>query len=97
MHARVVDLRVRPVDTKEVIRIYRDSVVPAAKRQKGFKGAMLLTDPDTGIGISVTMWETEAEREAGEASGYYQEQIDKFSAYLTETPVRKHYDVSVLV
>src|SRR5918999_1826432 len=97
MHARAVNLRVRPVDTEEMVRIYRNSVVPATRQQPGFGGALLLTDPDTGIGISVTMWETEADREAGEASGYYKEQIEKFSAYLTETPVRKHYDVSVLV
>jgi heme-degrading monooxygenase HmoA len=96
MHARVVDLRVRPGDTKEMVRIYRDSVMPAARRQPGFRGALLLTDPDTGIGISVTMWETEADREAGEASGYYKEQISKFADFLTETPVRKHYEVSVL-
>jgi heme-degrading monooxygenase HmoA len=96
VHARVVDLRVSPGDTREMVRIYRGSVMPAARRQPGFRGAVLLTDPDTGIGISVTMWETEADREAGEASGYYKEQIEKFSDFLTETPVRKHYEVSVL-
>jgi heme-degrading monooxygenase HmoA len=96
VHARVVDLRVRPGDTKEMIRIYRNSVMPAHRRQRGFTGAMLLTDPDTGIGISVTMWETEADREAGETSGYYKEQIAKFADFLVETPVRKHYEVSVL-
>jgi heme-degrading monooxygenase HmoA len=96
VHARVVNLRVRPVDTKEMIRIYRDSVMPAARRQRGFEGAVLLTDPETGIGISITMWETEADREAGEASGYYKEQIGKFADLLTETPVRKHYEVSAL-
>lgn len=96
MHARVVNLKVRPVDTKEMIRIYRGSVMPAARRQRGFGGAVLLTDPETGIGISITMWETEADREAGEASGYYREQIKKFGDLLTETPVRKHYEVSAL-
>jgi heme-degrading monooxygenase HmoA len=96
VHARVVNLRVRPVDMEEMVRIYRDSVVPAARGQQGFGGAMLLTDPETGIGISVTIWETEADREAGEASGYYKEQIGKFADLLTETPVRKHYEVSVL-
>jgi heme-degrading monooxygenase HmoA len=70
--------------------------MPSARRQLGFGGAMLLTDPETGIGISVTMWETEEDREAGEASGFYKEQIAKFADFLVETPVRKHYEVSVL-
>ena len=96
MHARVVNLRVRPVDTEEMVRIYRDSVMPASRRQPGFGGAMLLTDPETGIGISVTMWETEADREAVEASGYYKEQSAKLADFLVETPIRKHYEVSVL-
>jgi heme-degrading monooxygenase HmoA len=96
VHARVVNLRVRPVDTEEMVRIYRGSVMPSARRQLGFGGAMLLTDPETGIGISVTMWETEEDREAGEASGFYKEQIAKFADFLVETPVRKHYEVSVL-
>ena len=96
MHARMVDLRVRPVDTQEMVRIYRTSVIPAARRQRGFGGAMLLTDPATGIGVSITMWETEDDREAGVASGYYQEQIDKFAHLLVDTPVRIHYQVNVL-
>jgi heme-degrading monooxygenase HmoA len=95
VHARVVNLRVRPVDTEEMVRIYRDSVMTAYRRQPGFGGAMLLTDPETGIGISVTMWETEADREAVEASGHYKK-IAKFADFLVETPIRKHYEVSVL-
>ena len=96
MHARVVNLRVRPVDTEEMVRIYRDSVVPATRQQQGFGGAMLLADPETGIAVSITMWETEADREAGEASGHLKEQITKFADFLVETPIRKHYEVSVL-
>jgi heme-degrading monooxygenase HmoA len=95
VHARVVDLRVRSVDTKDMVRVYRDEVVPAVREQRGFGGAMLLTDSQTGVGISITLWETEADREAGEETGLFDEQIEKFSNMLTDTPVRKHYDLSV--
>lgn len=97
MHARVVDLRIRPVETKEMVRVYREEVVPAAREQAGFEGAMLLTDPQTGIGISITLWETAAEREAAVDGGFYDEKIERFAALLAETPVRKHYDVSLMV
>jgi heme-degrading monooxygenase HmoA len=96
MEARVVDLRVPSMETKELGRIYRDSVLPAARSQRGFRGALLLTDDDTGVGISITLWETEEDREEGEANGFYKEQIRKFSELLTETPVRKHYNVGVI-
>ncbi len=97
MHARVVTVQVQPGKIEETIRIYRDSVAPAAKQQKGFKGAFLLTDPNTGKGISVTLWETEADLKAGEASGYYQEQIAKFGAVFAAPPAREAYEVSLQV
>ena len=97
MHARVVTVQVQPGKIEETIRIYRDSVVPAAKEQKGFKGAFLLTDPNTGKGVSVTLWETEADLKAGEASGYYQEQIAKFGAVFAAPPAREAYEVSLQV
>jgi heme-degrading monooxygenase HmoA len=96
MEARVVDLRVVSTEAREMVRIYRDSVLPAARQQHGFKGALLLTDDDTGLGISITLWETEEDRQEGEANGFYQAQIRKFSDLLTETPVRKHYGVGVI-
>lgn len=97
MHARVVTVQIQPDKTDEAISIYRDSVVPAGKQQKGFKGALLLADPNTGKAISVTLWETEADMKAGETSGYYQEQIAKFAGVFARPPVREHYDVSVQV
>jgi len=96
VHANVVELRMRPLDTREMVRVYRDEVVPAARRQRGFGGAILLTDPETGIGTSITLWETEADREAAVTGGFFDEKIEKFARMLTETPVRKHYDVSVM-
>ena len=96
MEARVVDLRVVPTEAREMVRIYRDSVLPVARLQPGFRGALLLTDDDTGLGISISLWETDEDRQEGEANGFYQAQIRKFSELLTETPVRKHYNVSVI-
>ena len=97
MHARLVTVQIQPGKIDEAISIYRDTVMPAAKQQKGFKGATLLTDRDTGKGVSVTLWETEADMTATEASGWWQEQIAKFAAALAAPPVREHYEVSVQV
>ena len=83
MHARVVDLTVRSVDTKEMVRIYREEIAPAARAQEGFKGAVLLTDPQTCIEISVTLRKTEAEREAAVDGGFYDEKIERLAALLT--------------
>jgi len=95
MKARIVSVQVRPGKIDEAIALYRDSVVPAAKQQKGFKGAFLLSNPDTGKGLSLTLWETETDMATGEANNYFQGQLAKFGAVFSEPPVREHYDVSV--
>jgi heme-degrading monooxygenase HmoA len=95
MNARVVTVQILPGKTDEAIRVYRDSVVPAAKQQKGFKGVYLLTDRSTGKGVSVTLWETEADMTTGEQSGYYQQQLAKFKDIFGAPPVREQYEVSV--
>jgi len=95
MHARVTTVEMQPDKIEESVRMYRDSVIPAAKQQQGFKGAFLLTDPNTGKGVSITLWETEADMRAGETSGYYQEQIAKFAQIFAGPPTREGYEVSV--
>ena len=97
MYARVTTTQVQPEKTEETVSLFRDSVIPAAKQQQGFKGALLLTDPNTGKGVSITLWETEDNMRAGETSGYYQEQVAKFAQVFTGPPIREVYEVSVQV
>ena len=95
MNARVTIVQFLPGKIDEAIGIYRDSVVPAAKQQKGCKGLYLLTDRKMGKGISVALWETESDMTAGEASGYYQQQLAKFKDIFGAPPVREAYELSV--
>jgi hypothetical protein len=61
MYARVTIVQVLPGKMDEAIGIFRDSVVPAANLQKGHKGHYLLTDRQNNKGISISLWETEAD------------------------------------
>jgi heme-degrading monooxygenase HmoA len=79
----------------EMVKLYSESVVPAAKSQKGYLGILLLTDQTTGKAISIALWESEEDAIANEKSGYYQEQVAKFKDYFTAPPVREGYEVSV--
>ncbi len=69
-------------------------MVPAAEKQKGFRGGYLLTDRATGKGISISLWETEADMKASETSGYLQEQIAKFGGLFAGPPIREAFEVS---
>jgi heme-degrading monooxygenase HmoA len=95
MYTRATIVQIRTDKLEEAIAIYRDSVVPAAKQQAGFHDAILLLDRNTGKGISLTFWNTVAEMEAGEGSGYYQQQLAKFKDIFTAAPIREQYEVSV--
>ena len=94
MHARVTFAQVQLEKTDEVVQLIRDSVLPAAQQQQGFKGILSLIDRATGKGITITLWETEADMKAGE-TGYYQEQLAKFAQFFTSAPTREGYEVSV--
>jgi len=85
----------QPDKIEEGARIYQDSVVPAAKAQKGFKGILLLLAPETGKCISISLWESEADMTTGEASGYLREQVAKVASTLTGAPSREAYEVRV--
>ena len=97
MQARVTLTQILPDKMDQATAIYRDSVVPAGQQQKGFKGALLLANHGTGRGISITMWESEADMIAGESSGYYQQQLAKFKDVFGAPPVREQYEVTVQV
>jgi heme-degrading monooxygenase HmoA len=95
MYARVAQVRIQPRRIDEATRIYADNVVPALESQPGFRGALLLTQPESGRGISITLWESQADRTAGEVSGFYQTQLAHFAGMFTETPVRDAYEVAI--
>jgi len=95
MYARVVTVQIQPNKLDEATRIFQGSVVPAAKQQKGFKSIMLVTNRNTGKGMSIGLWETEADLLANEESGYFREQLAKFGGLLAAPPVREAYEVSV--
>lgn len=95
MYARAVTVQVQPGRIEEAIGIYGNSVVPAAKEQPGFKSCSLLVDRSTGKGISLILWETEADMQAGETSGYLREQIAKVAPTFAGPPSTERFEVAV--
>jgi len=95
MYARVTTTQISPDKADEATRLWRDSVMPAAKQQKGFKSGRLLVNRKTGKAVSVGLWETEADAQAtGEGSAYMREQLAKFASLFTAPPVIEHYEVA---
>ena len=89
----IVEVNVDKID--ELIKLFEDSIVPAAKSQKGYQGAYLFNDRKTGKGCVISLWDSEEDAVANEQSGYYKEQVGKAAEFFTGPPVREGYEVSV--
>jgi heme-degrading monooxygenase HmoA len=95
MHARVISVQLQPGTADEATRVYRDSVLPAARRQPGFQRAMFLVDPITERAVSITQWASEADLAASETSGYLREQVAKLTPYFATPVVSELFAVTV--
>ena len=95
MFARMTILQVQPENADTAIKLFRRSVIPEARKQKGYRGSCLLTDVKSGKAIVVTFWRREADAAANEESRYYQEQLVKFLQYFSGPQMREGYTVSV--
>ncbi len=66
MHARVTRFKGEPARIDENIRRIKEDVIPFAKKLAGFKGGYWLVDRKTGVGFSVTLFESEAALQSSE-------------------------------
>ena len=94
MHARVVTLNVKPEAAAEAVERYEKSI-ENSMRSPGYKMGILLTNPDTGKGFSITLWETRDQVIEGNESGYYKKQMETMGDVWAEAPVLEDYEVNV--
>jgi hypothetical protein len=94
MVARVTHVRVKPEDLEESVRLFDESVIPAAEQEDGFMGALLLVRED-GRAIAIDLCDTLEHMQANERSGFYQTQVAKFAGKIVERPAREIYKVAV--
>jgi len=93
MYARISIGIAKPDKMNEIDKVVRDSILPAAKKQKGFKGFYHLADNQASKGMILVLWNTEADMTTGESSTYYKEQVAKIAPYLTASPTIERYEV----
>ena len=95
MYVRITTLTFRTEMYDEGIRIFEESVIPAARAQKGFQGFYVLADRQTARCVAMTFWDDEAAARANEDNLYYQEQLVKFMPLYVTAPVREGYELVI--
>ena len=93
MHMRVVHLQIHPDKIEEAATIFRTSLLPAVRRLPGFQQAYLAVDRATGKGVGITVWATEADLVANEASGFFREQLNPLRPLFVHPPEREFFEV----
>jgi heme-degrading monooxygenase HmoA len=94
MVARVTlaEIDVVRMSISSAVRLYRESVLPAQHDQPGYEGGYVLATPE-GKALVMTFWASAEDAEAGLASGFYGEQVQKFATVYRAQPGRDLYDV----
>ena len=95
MFARLLRIQTKIDRIDEASKLFRESVIPLCKNQKGYKGSFFLADRETGHSIPITLWESEEDMIATEHSHFFQEQLVKFMDLFTVPPIRETYEVVV--
>jgi heme-degrading monooxygenase HmoA len=91
MYARVINSQVKSGKTDDAVSIWREKVAPGLKQAKGFKGAYLVGDRKTGKGVTITLWETEADASAMNAA--LPQTFALFNELFTTQPETAQYEV----
>ncbi len=59
MYGRVIRLKGDPGKREEAMKLWKETTLPAIKKQPGFLGISMVGNRQTGDGLSVSYWETE--------------------------------------
>ena len=95
MFARVTTLYLRKDLIEKAIKVAEESIVPAAKKQEGFRSLDVLLDRESGKVYFITYWESRENIEANQESQYYQEQLLKLMVTFTADPIRESFEVVI--
>lgn len=71
---------------------FKELVLPELCGEPGYRGVYVLSTPE-GKALVITFWNSEEEAEAGLASGFYAQQVEKFVTFFNAAPGREAYEV----
>jgi hypothetical protein len=91
--AEIDVVRTNPADA---IALFRESVIPALSKEGGYLGCYVLLSEEGKL-LVLSFWTSNETARATRLSGFYQEQIEKFSDLVVfrAAPGREAYDVVI--
>jgi heme-degrading monooxygenase HmoA len=96
MHARVTTLHSNVRKLDDGVRLFQDQVIPAARQQRGFKGARLLLERTSGTVQAITLWDS-AETAQAAAAALDQQRAQAAQTLGATNPTTEVFEIAVLV
>ena len=94
MHARVTFAQVKPEDIEDSARLFGEGIIPAAREEAGFRGALFLVRDD-GTVMAIDLADSLDHLRANEKLGYYQAEVAKFRSRIVGHPRREFFRVAL--
>lgn len=91
MYARMNTSHWNPETRERALKLTSDTIIPAYRDHPGYRGYILLLDPDGDTGIAITLWDSEEARESSVAIA--RAMTAELRGVLKEPPTTSNYDV----
>ena len=91
MYARMNTSRWNPETREQALKLTSDTIIPAYRKHPGYRGYVLLLEPDGEKGIAITLWDTEEDRESSVEIA--RAMTAELRGVLREPPTTENFDV----
>ncbi len=95
MYDRIVRSKFKPERLDEATKIMRESIIPAQKEQRGWKGTKVLLDREKSKITAIISWNTKEDALKVAQEGFMKNQMAKISPYLTGEPTIELCEVAI--
>jgi hypothetical protein len=92
VYARMNTARWNPETFDKAMQLTEEVIIPAYQEHPGFKGYILLTEPDGDKGVAITLWESEETRES--SIEIATRMTGELRGILAEPPLTENFDVT---
>lgn len=96
VRATEAEIDVVRTNPKDAIALFEESVLPALRDEEGYEGCYVLLSEE-GKMLVLSFWTSNEAARATRVSGFYQQQVEKFSEIVVyrQDPGREAYEVVV--
>jgi hypothetical protein len=96
MYVRVSTMRVLERRFDDVLRFFKEALIPATEMQTGFCGGLMITDRSANRIVTASWWDSQARMEYTGRCAHLPEQISTLVQYLAALPETENYQLNTI-